>query len=32
MHKNEVQNQKDSIALAIENMTNPPFQTKTLDK
>ena len=30
--EDEIQNQKDSIALAIENMTNPPFQTKTLDK
>ena len=32
INKNEVQTQKDSIALAIENIINPPFQTKTLDK
>ena len=32
VNENEVQTQKDSIALAIENIINPPFQTKTLDK
>ena len=32
INKNEVQTRKDAIALAIENMINPPFQTKTLDE